>query len=287
MLDLFYSILSMTTTDPAGWFQVALQVTFVIIIGGVQILIGGLTFWFYVFDYRVRKQREDRISRQQEKSLLTAISQELEENWRYLHNPPLFGPDTVYPEYFDPTRQVFKFRDDTVTAALAFRLPDIFLPSVLYDSLLRVSQSVRFVNQQVDELMAFRFGNPTQLARATRHHKDNPKCLEQFSQDPENIPDHLRTFFMELADRHQAIVKEGFWKRLKPSLEAAAEELNKVLRDKELPPLNLPSSASVPPKPQQPGYAGVPYPTPPHLRQPGEQKSLTGVISSGSSFTES
>ncbi|MFQ5852885.1 MAG: hypothetical protein ACE5JU_20185 [Candidatus Binatia bacterium] len=48
MLDLFYSILSMITTDPAGWLQVALQVTFVIIIGGVQILIGGLTFWFYV-----------------------------------------------------------------------------------------------------------------------------------------------------------------------------------------------------------------------------------------------
>lgn len=253
-------------TDPAGWVQVILETIAIV-----------LVVLFYVFDYRRGRQKaEEERKKEQErkhklkKAILSGLKQELEMNWRLLHNPPLLDRKVYHPEYYDPTRQIFKYPDDAIGLALSRVESDVLLEPDLAQGLLRVRQAVRFVNQQVDELMAFRFGSPDMLAKASDLFRNNPDCIKKFASDTNKIPKWCRPWFQELALRHWAIVNEGYWSRLKPYLEAVQPNLDAALQEVGLPPLEMPER-----------------PVPASVFEIGEAPPLSawgGVESSGSTF---
>jgi len=206
---------------------------------------------FYFFDYRrgkekaeeERKRDQDR-KRNLKKAILSALKREIEMNWRYLRNSP--SSLVYHPEYYDPTRQIFKvYRDDAIVWALRTVESDVSSDTDLAHSLLAVSQAVQFVNQQIDELMAFRFGSPDQLARASRIVENTPNALANFASDDTSIPVHRRPWFMELARRNWAIVNEGYWYRLLPTLVVARPYLDKALEEIGLEPLEMPNLEKV------------------------------------------
>ncbi len=200
--------------DIAGWAQVVLE--------GLALVLGLL---YYFGEYR-----RDRNNRK--KNVLASIRIELKQNWQYMNNPPLLPEEEYHPEYYDPTRQVFKYRDDAITAALCSDIISSF-DKELVEALLYVSQSVRFVNQQIDELMAFRFGSPEMLATAVAKVREDRKCLTKYAQSPGQIPKRFRDYLQELALRHWAIVNEGYWRRLRPAIEEATRQLPPALKDVE------------------------------------------------------
>jgi len=181
-----------------------------------------------------------------EAGILTRLKEEMELNWALLNNPPLPSSHHYHPEYYDPTRQVFKYRDDAIVSALSQVESGIHLDTELAEALLVASHSIRFVNQQIDELIAFRFSSADRLAEASNLVRQNPGLLEKFAAAPDKIkPKRLRPYFKELALRHWAIVNEGYWKRLKPSLEALRQPLNQALQQAGLGLLNIPGAVDV------------------------------------------
>jgi len=122
---------------------------------------------------------------------------------------------------------------------------DILLDYGLAQSLLAVSQAVRFLNQQIDELMAFRFGDPNKLARASLYVSNNPQSPRQFVLDETKIPAKHRAWFRELALRNWAIVNEGYWGRLLFTLVVAQPHLDKALEEIGLEPLEMPNLEKV------------------------------------------
>jgi len=181
-----------------------------------------------------------------EAGILTRLKEEMELNWALLNNPPLPSSHHYHPEYYDPTRQVFKYRDDAIVSALSQVESGIHLDTELAEALLAASHSIRFVNQQIDELMAFRFSSADRLAEASNLVRKNPSLLQKFAAAPDKIkPKRLRSYLKELALRHWAIVNEGYWKRLKPSLEALRQPLNQALQQAGLGLLNIPGAVDV------------------------------------------
>lgn len=227
-------------SDLAGWLQVALEAMAIL-----------LVVLFYVFDYRRGKAiaEEEKSKERQRKSnlkkaILSALKRELEMNWRYVHNSP--SSQVYHAQYYNPTHQTFKVcRDDAIMWTLGQVETDILLDYDLAQSLLAVSQSVRFVNQQIDELMAFRFGDPNKLARASRYVRDNPQSLQEFVLDETKIPAAHRPWFKELALRNWAIVNEGYWYRLLPTLVVVRPYLDKALEEMGLEPLEMPNLEKV------------------------------------------
>ena len=113
-------------------------------------------------------------------------------------------------------------------------------------TLLKVSYSIRFVNQQIDELMTYRFGSPERLAEASELVRRDAGLLHRFATASDKIkPKRLRSYFQELALRHWAIVNEGYWKRLKPSLEALRQPLDRALQQAGLDSLDMPGAVDV------------------------------------------
>jgi hypothetical protein len=181
-----------------------------------------------------------------EAGILIGLKKEIELNWALLNNPPLSSPRHYHPEYYDPTRQIFKYREDAIISALSQAESGGSLDTELTEALLAASHSIRFVNQQIDELMAFRFSSADRLAEASNLVRKNPSLLRKFAAAPDKIrPKRLRPYFKELALRHWAIVNEGYWKRLKPSLEALRQPLNRALQQAGLGLLDMPGADDV------------------------------------------
>jgi len=207
--------------------------------------------WFYFGNYKreERHRREDQHNRKI--SLLASLRQEIELNWALLHDPelpPRSDPDQCPPRYYNPTFQVFKYRDNAIVLALSQVESDILLDAELAQALLMVSYSIHFVNQQIDELMAYRFGSPERLAEASELVRKDTGLLEKFAADPNKIkPQRLRPYFRELALRNWAIVNKGYWDHLKPGLEALRQPLNQALQQAELEPVNMPVRQKVSP----------------------------------------
>lgn len=158
--------------------------------------------------------------------ILVPIKLELQLNWESLATLQSIELVKYHPEYYDPTRQIFKFRDNAITQALA----NPFLFSKLNESLTKkliiVSKHIRFINLQIDELLAFRFGDPVMLAEARAYVSKATKKWGKFPPPSKNkIPRKFRAWFQELALRHWAIVNEGCHKRLAISLPEALEAL--------------------------------------------------------------
>mgnify|MGYP001067476901 CR=1 FL=1 len=221
--------------DPAGWAQVTLA--------GIAIVLAVVFYWC---EYRRDKQKaegerkkEQERKRKLKKAILSALKQELEMNWRLLHNPPLLQPKVYHPRYYDPTCQIFKYPDDAIGLALSRVESDVLLDPGLAQGLLAVRQAVRFVNQQVDELMAFRFGSPDTLAKASDFFRNDPNCIVKFASDANKIPKRLRPWFQELALRHWAIVNEGYWYRLRPGLMSVRPYVDAALQEVGLHPLKM------------------------------------------------
>jgi len=166
--------------------------------------------------------------------LLAPIKLELRLNWESLQTTLLpIEPDKYHLEYYDPTRQLFKFRDDAITHVLA----DPFLfnkleEESLAERLIVVSKHIRFINLQIDELLAFRFGDPVMLAEARAYML---KATEKWGKFPppskDKISRKFRAWFQELALRHWAIVNEGCHKRLALSLPEALRLLSALKPD--------------------------------------------------------
>ena len=209
--------------DVAGWVQVAIE---------LLALVLGLVYYFGEY-------KRDRCNRK--KNALASIRLEISQNWWYLNNPPL-PPQTTkgkgHPGYYDPTRQVFKYHDDAITAVLCSDIVSEF-DNKLVEALSCVGHSVRFVNQQIDELMSLRFGSPEMLSAAAAIVRADPGRLARFAKTPEQIPKQFRDYLQELALRHWAIVNEGYWRRLKPAIEEATRQLNPVLRGMRIEELSL------------------------------------------------
>jgi len=218
--------------DPAGWTQVIVEVLAIV----VGVVVATL---FYVFEYRGRKQAESSRKRELKRGVLAALRQELQMDWALLHDPPLPERDEYHAEYFDPTRQVFKYRDDAIMMALSVPESDVLLGPDLGARLLETSQAVRFVNQQIDELMAYRFADSAKLARVTQWVRRNYESLQSFPSDESAIPPAHRAWFQELSLRHWAIVNEGYWKRLLPALKALGRATDVLFQDAGLEPLEM------------------------------------------------
>jgi len=84
-----------------------------------------LAVLFYFFDYKRDKKKHQKEEQRRGKdqhnrklSLLASLKQEIELNWTLLHNPALPVPHQYHPQYYDPTVQVFKYRDDAIVLAL-------------------------------------------------------------------------------------------------------------------------------------------------------------------------
>jgi len=160
--------------------------------------------------------------------ILAPIKLELQLNWESLQATLLpIEPGKYHPEYYDPTRQLFKFRDDAITHALADPVLFSEIGEPLAEKqLIVVSKHIRFINLQIDELLAFRFGDPVMLAEARAYVL---KATQKWGKFPppskDKIPRKFRAWFQELALRHWAIVNEGCHKRLALSL---PEALNSV-----------------------------------------------------------
>ena len=181
-----------------------------------------------------------------EAGILIGLKKEIELNWALLNNPPLSSPRHYHPEYYDPTRQIFKYREDAIISALSQAESGGSLDTELTEALLAASHSIRFVNQQIDELLAFRFSSADRLAEASNLVRKNPNLLQKLAAAPEKIkPKRLRSYLKELALRHWAIVNEGYWKRLKPSLEAVRQPLNRALQQSGISSLDLPGADNV------------------------------------------
>lgn len=230
--------------DLAGWVQVVLEVIAIV-----------LVVLFYLFDYRRGKSRaEEERKKEREsrsilkKAILSALKREIEMNWRYVHNSP--PPEVYHANYYDPSRQTFKVcRDDAIMRALSMVESDVLSDPDLAQSLLAVSQAVRFVNQQIDELMAFRFGSPQLLSMASTFAKTNHKVLAEVASDEGKIqtmiPITLRAWFRELSQRNWAIVNEGYWNRLLLTLVVAKPHLDKAVEEIGLEPLEMPDLEKV------------------------------------------
>jgi len=212
-----------------------------------------LAILFYFFDYKrdKKKHQEEEQRRRKDQhdrklSLLASLKQEIELNWTLLHNPALPVPHQYHPRYYNPTVQVFKYRDDAIVLALSQVESDVLLDAELAQTLLMVSYNIRFVNQQIDELMTYRFGSPERLAEASELVRRDAGLLHRFATASDKIkPKRLRPYFQELALRHWAIVNEGYWKRLKPSLEALRQPLNRALQQVGLGLLGMPRTDEV------------------------------------------
>lgn len=160
-------------------------------------------------------------------NILAPIELELRLNWESLKSTLMpTEPIRWHPEYYDPTRQIFKFRDDALTYALV--RPQLFaqLEMPLAEKLIVVSKHIRFINLQIDELLTFRFSDPTMLSGARAYMLKATKKWGKFPPPSrDKIPRKFRAWFQELALRHWAIVNEGCHKRLKLSLPQALELL--------------------------------------------------------------
>lgn len=216
----------------AGWGQLNLE--------GIAIVLQAIAIFVAVSFYLYQYWRDKRKVEGLKKAILAALKQEIEMNWRLLHNPPLLSPRVNHSEYYDPTRQIFKYPDDAIGLALSRVESDVLLDPDLAQGLLRVRQAVRFVNQQVDELMAFRFGSPDTLAKASDLFRNNPDCIYKFASDTNKIPKRYRAWFQELALRHWAIVNKGYRERLRPSLLSVQSYLDAALQEVGLSPLKMP-----------------------------------------------
>jgi len=153
-------------------------------------------------------------------NVLAPIKLELRLNWESLQATLLpIEPNVYHPEYYDPTRQLFKFRDDAITYALVDPFWCREAGETLAEKLIVVSKHIRFINLQIDELLAFRLGDPVMLAEARAYMS---KATQKWGKFPppskDKIPRKFRAWFQELALRHWAIVNEGCHKRLALSL---------------------------------------------------------------------
>ena len=215
--------------DPAGWIQVFLALAAII-----------LAVYLYFHDYRGNRTREQRRQTQLKRGILAALKHELEIDWHLLHHPRLLAEKESHPEYYDPTRQIFRYRDDAIMVALSKVESDVLLDSDLARQLLEVSQAVRFVNQQVEELMAFRFGSPEALAKATDLFRNHRTTWVDVVAGRKTAEKWSGPWFQELALRHWAIVNRGYWDKLLPSLTCARELVNPALEAAGLEPLHMP-----------------------------------------------
>jgi len=167
-------------------------------------------------------------------NVLAPIELELRLNWESLKGTLIpIEPIKWHPEYYDPTRQIFKFRDDALTYALArpYLFNQVGMP--LAEKLIVVSKHVRFINLQIDELLAFRFNDPTMLSEARAYMLRATKKWGKFPPPSrDKIPRKFRAWFQGLALRHWAIINEGCHKRLGRSL---PEALNLIQDTKENP----------------------------------------------------
>lgn len=220
------------SSDPAGWAQVIVELLAMAI--GVVVAAA-----FYFCEYRRRKQEEVNRKRDLKSGVLAALRQELEMNWALLHNPPLPERNVYHADYFDPTRQVFKYRDDAIMMALSVVESDVLLRPDLGRRLLEASQAIRFVNQQIDELMAYRFADSAKLARVTQWVRHNYESLRAFPSGEGAIPATHRAWFQELSLRHWAIVNEGYWKRLLPALQTLGPAVSGLFQEAGLEPLEM------------------------------------------------
>lgn len=205
-----------------------------------------LAILFYFLEYRSDKDKQRKRLKTINIGILASLKKEVELNWALLNHPPLLSRNHFHPQYYDPSRQIFKYRDDAIVLALSQVESDVLLDPELVQALLMVSYSIRFVNQQIDELMTYRFGSPERLAEASELVGKDRGLLDKFAADPDNIkPKRLRPYFKELALRHWAIVNKGYWDHLKPSLEALRQPLNRALQQAELEPVDMPVGQEV------------------------------------------
>jgi len=160
--------------------------------------------------------------------ILAPVKLELQLNWESLTTILLSTePVKHHPEYYDPTRQIFKFRDDAITQVLADPFLFNTLGEPLAEKLIVASKHIRFINLQIDELLAFRFGDPVMLAEARAYVFKATQKWGKFPPPSKNkIPRKFRAWFQELALRHWAIVNEGCHRRLAISLPEVQKSLD-------------------------------------------------------------
>jgi hypothetical protein len=88
---------------------------------------------------------------------LQALREELKFNLTNVQMLPTVGDFSEAPsDFWDPSLQEFRMRDDACTYAVIEGQARLRLPAALFTVLLEVSAAIRFTNQQIEEVMAFR-----------------------------------------------------------------------------------------------------------------------------------